>query len=89
MEVTEVKVFPVNEERLKAYVTVTFDNAFIIRDVKVIRGNNGLFVAMPSRKRKDGSFRDIAHPLNNEARQKIEGVILKEYERELEKKTFQ
>jgi len=89
MEVTEVKVFPVNEERLKAYVTVTFDNAFIVRDVKVIRGNNGLFVAMPSRKRKDGSFRDIAHPLNNEARQKIEGVILKEYEKELEKKAFQ
>ncbi|HAS16692.1 MAG: septation protein SpoVG [Nitrospirae bacterium RIFCSPLOW2_12_42_9] len=89
MEVTEVKVFPVNEERLKAYVTVTFDNAFIIRDVKVIRGNNGLFVAMPSRKRKDGSFRDIAHPLNNDARQKIEGVILKEYEKELTKKTFQ
>lgn len=89
MEVTEVKVFPVDEERLKAYVTVTFDNAFIIRDVKVIRGNNGLFVAMPSRKRKDGSFRDIAHPLNNEARQKIEGVILQEYERELSRKTFQ
>lgn len=89
MEVTEVKVFPVDEERLKAYVTVTFDNAFIIRDVKVIRGNTGLFVAMPSRKRKDGSFRDIAHPLNNEAREKIEGVILTEYEKELTRKTFQ
>ena len=89
MEVTEVKVFPVDEERLKAYVTVTFDNAFIVRDVKVIRGNTGLFVAMPSRKRKDGSFRDIAHPLNNEAREKIEGVILKEYENELTRKTFQ
>ncbi|MBI5191989.1 MAG: septation regulator SpoVG [Nitrospirae bacterium] len=89
MEVTEVKVFPVDEERLKAYVTVTFDNSFIIRDVKVIRGNTGLFVAMPSRKRKDGSFRDIAHPLNNEAREKIEGVILSEYEKELTRKTFQ
>ena len=89
MEVTEVKVFPVDEERLKAYVTVTFDNAFIVRDVKVIRGNTGLFVAMPSRKRKDGSFRDIAHPLNNEAREKIEGVILKEYENELTRKTIQ
>ncbi|MBI5096897.1 MAG: septation regulator SpoVG [Nitrospirae bacterium] len=89
MEVTEVKVFPVNEERLKAYVTVTFDNSFIIRDVKVIRGNNGLFVAMPSRKRKDGSFRDIAHPLNNEAREMIEGVILKEYEKELDKQIVQ
>ncbi len=89
MEVTEVKVFPVNEERLKAYVTVTFDNSFIIRDVKVIRGNSGLFVAMPSRKRKDGSFRDIAHPLNNEAREMIEGVILKEYEKELDRQIVQ
>ncbi len=89
MEVTEVKVFTVDEERLKAYVTVTFDNAFIVRDVKVIRGNTGLFVAMPSRKRKDGSFRDIAHPLNNEAREMIEGVILKEYENELTRKTIQ
>ena len=79
MEVTEVKVFPVNENRLKAYVTITFDNAFIVRDLKVIQGNNGLFVAMPSRKRKDGTFRDIAHPLNQEARKKIESVVLTEY----------
>jgi len=89
MEVTEVKIFPVNEERLKAYVTVTFDDSFIVRDVKVINGNTGLFVAMPSRKRKDGTFRDIAHPLNNEAREKIEGVILKEYEKELGKNIIQ
>jgi stage V sporulation protein G len=85
MEVTEVKVFPVNEDKLKAYVTITFDHAFIIRDLKVIQGNNGLFVAMPSRKKKDGTFKDIAHPLNNDARQKIEGVILTEYQREIEK----
>ncbi|MBI5197542.1 MAG: septation regulator SpoVG [Nitrospirae bacterium] len=85
MEVTEVKVFPVNEDKLKAYVTITFDNAFIVRDLKVIEGNNGLFVAMPSRKKKDGTFKDIAHPLNNDARQKIEGVILNEYRREIEK----
>ena len=85
MEVTEVKVFPVNEDKLKAYVTITFDNAFIVRDLKVIEGNNGLFVAMPSRKKKDGTFKDIAHPLNNDARQKIEGVILNEYKREIEK----
>jgi stage V sporulation protein G len=85
MEVTEVKVFPVNEDKLKAYVTITFDNVFIVRDLKVIQGNNGLFVAMPSRKKKDGTFKDIAHPLNNDARQKIEGVILTEYQREVEK----
>ncbi|MBI4714380.1 MAG: septation regulator SpoVG [Nitrospirae bacterium] len=80
-----MKVFPVNEDKLKAYVTITFDNAFIVRDVKVIQGNTGLFVAMPSRKKKDGTFKDIAHPLNNDARQKIEGVILTEYRREIEK----
>jgi stage V sporulation protein G len=85
MEVTEVKVFPVNEDKLKAYVTITFDNSFIVRDLKVIEGNNGLFVAMPSRKKKDGTFKDIAHPLNNDARQKIEGVILTEYKREIAK----
>ena len=85
MEITEVRVFPVNEERLKAYATITFDDCFIIRDLKIINGNNGLFVAMPSKKRKDGTFRDTAHPLNNETRRMIEDVVLGEYEREIEK----
>ena len=53
MEVTEVRIFPVQEDRLKAYVAITFDNCFVVRDLKVISGNNGLFVAMPSKKRKD------------------------------------
>jgi stage V sporulation protein G len=83
MDITEVRVFPVNEERLKAYATITFDDCFIIRDLKIIDGNNGLFVAMPSKKRKDGTFRDTAHPLNNETREKIEDVVLREYEKEL------
>src|SRR3990170_252788 len=84
MEVTEVRVFPVtNEERLKAYATITIDNVFLIRDLRVINGNNGLFVAMPSRKMKDGTFKDIAHPLNSDTRQKIESKVLAEYEREL------
>ncbi len=82
MDITEVRVFPVNEERLKAYATITFDDCFIIRDLKVIDGNNGLFVAMPSKKRKDGTFRDTAHPLNNETRERIEDVVLREYEKE-------
>ncbi len=85
MEITEVRVFPVNEERLKAYATITFDDCFIIRDLKIINGNNGLFVAMPSKKRKDGTFRDTAHPLNNETRRMIEDVVLGEYEKEIEK----
>jgi stage V sporulation protein G len=83
MEVTEVRVFPVDEEKLKAYVTITIDNCFVIRDLKVIKGNNGLFVAMPSKKRKDGTFRDTAHPLNNETREMIESKVLAEYEREI------
>jgi stage V sporulation protein G len=83
MDVTEVRVFPVDEEKLKAYVTITIDNCFVIRDLKVIKGNNGLFVAMPSKKRKDGTFRDTAHPLNNETREMIESKVLAEYEREV------
>lgn len=83
MEVTEVRVFPVDEEKLRAYVTITIDNCFVVRDLKVIKGNNGLFVAMPSKKRKDGTFRDTAHPLNNETREMIESKVLAEYEKEL------
>lgn len=85
MQVTEVRVFPVNEEKLKAYVTITFDDSFVVRDLKVIKGNSGLFVAMPSKKRKDGTFKDTAHPLNNETRQMIEAKVLSEYEKELAK----
>lgn len=80
MQITEVNVFPVNEERLKAYVTITIDNCFVIRDLKVINGTNGLFVAMPSKKRKDGQFKDIAHPLNKETRETIEKAVFDAYE---------
>lgn len=82
MEITEVRVFPVNEDKLKAYATITFDDCFVIRDLKVIHGNSGLFVAMPSKKRKDGSFKDVAHPLNNAFRSKIEQKVLDAYEME-------
>src|SRR4030042_6700089 len=86
MEVTEVRVFPVHEERLKAYVAITFDHWCVVRDLKVIDGNNGLFVAMPSKKRKDGTYRDTAHPLNSETRQMIESIVLAEYDKEIQKK---
>ena len=89
MEVTEVKVFPVQEDRLKAYVTITFDDCFVVRDLKVISGNNGLFVAMPSKKRKDGTYRDTAHPLNNQTREMIESKVLEEYDKEIHKSKFQ
>lgn len=85
MEITEIKIFPVNEEKLKAYVTIILDNCFVVRDLKVINGNTGLFVAMPSKKRKDGVFKDIAHPLNNETREMMEDKILDAYEAEIEK----
>ena len=85
MEITEVRVFPVNEEKLKAYVTITLDSCFVVRDLKVIDGNSGLFIAMPAKRRKDGTFKDIAHPLNAETRDRMEKAILAEYDRELRK----
>lgn len=83
MKVTEVKIYPVNEDRLRAYVTITLDNCFVVRDLKIINGNTGLFVAMPSKKRKDGQFRDIAHPLNQETRDELERMIFEAYEKEV------
>ena len=85
MDVTEVRIFPVQEERLRAYVTITFDHCFVVRDLKVINGNNGLFVAMPSKKRKDGTYRDTAHPLDNKTREMIESKVLSEYDKEIQK----
>src|SRR5262245_382259 len=79
MEITEVKVFPVAEDKLKAFVSITFDRCFVVSDIKIIQGGNGLFVSMPSKKRKNGSFRDIAHPLDNETRRRIEEQIIREY----------
>jgi stage V sporulation protein G len=83
MVITEVKVFPVNEDRLKAYVSITIDNCFVVRDLKIIEGTTGLFVAMPSKKRKDGQFKDIAHPLNQETRDTIERMVFEAYEAEI------
>lgn len=83
VQVTDVKVFPVNEDRLKAYATITFDDCFVVRDLKIIQGHAGLFVAMPSKRRKDGSFKDTAHPLNNETRELIETKVLAVFDAEL------
>lgn len=79
MEITDVRVFPVDEDKLKGYATITFDDCFVVRDLKIISGTNGLFVAMPSKKRKDGTYRDIAHPLNSEMRTAIETKVLEAY----------
>jgi stage V sporulation protein G len=86
MEITEVKVFPVSEEKLRAFVSIVVDSCFMVNDIKVIRGKDGLFISMPSRKKKSGDFKDVAHPLNNETRRMIEERILGEYERVLEER---
>jgi stage V sporulation protein G len=82
MQITEVKVTTVDQDQLKAYVTIVLDHCFVVRDVKVIKGPKGFFVAMPSKKRKDGTFRDIAHPINRETREDMEKTILLAYQKE-------
>jgi stage V sporulation protein G len=86
MDITDVKIFPVEEEKLKAYVTITLDDCFVVRDLKVIQGTSGLFVAMPAKKRKDGTYKDIAHPLNTDMRARMERVILDQYDRSLSRR---
>jgi len=81
MDITQVKVFPVNEEKLKAYVSIVLDECFLVSDLKVIQGPNGLFISMPSKRKKNGEFKDIAHPLNRETRERMEKRILDEYGR--------
>ena len=79
MDITQVKVFPVHEEKLKAFVSVVFDHCFMVNDIKVIQGKDGLFLSMPSRRKKSGEFKDVAHPLNNETRKMLEEHVLAEY----------
>src|SRR5258708_39762332 len=89
LAITEVKVFPARENgKLKAYATIVFENIFIVRDLKVIEGEKGFFVSMPSRRRKDGTFRDIVHPLNSETRKKIEDSVISEYTKTVESGTL-
>lgn len=86
MEITDVKIFPIKDEkRVKAYASIVFDNCFIVRDLKVIDGDKKLFVAMPSKKMKDGSYRDTVHPLNNATRQMIETSVIGAYHKETNK----
>ncbi len=80
MEITDVRVRKVNKEgKMKAVISVTFDNEFVVHDIKVIEREQGLFIAMPSRKSADGEFRDIAHPINGVTREKIQSAILEKY----------
>ena len=85
MQITDVRVRKVAKEgKLKAVVSITMDEEFVVHDIKVIEGEKGLFIAMPSKKAVDGEYRDIAHPINFETREKIQSIILENYEKVLE-----
>lgn len=82
MQITDVRIRKISEDnKMKAIVSVTFDGEFVVHDIKVIEGKNGLFIAMPSRKTPTGEFKDITHPINTDTRQKIQDAILGEYEK--------
>ena len=83
VEITEVWVSLRNDEKLKAFVSITLNDSFVVRGLKIIRGNSGLFVAMPSRKRPDGQHQDLAHPINDVTRKYLTEKVMAEYEREL------
>jgi stage V sporulation protein G len=81
MQITDVRVRKVSKEgKMKAVVSITFDNEFVVHDIKVIEGEKGLFIAMPSRRAGDGEYRDIAHPINSDTRDRLQKIILERYE---------
>lgn len=87
MNITDVRIRKVGDEsKMKAVVSVTFDDEFVVHDIKIIEGQNGLFIAMPSRKMGEGDFRDIAHPLTSETRNRIKEAIFAEYDKVLAEK---
>jgi stage V sporulation protein G len=85
MEITDIRVRRVGGEgKLKAYVTATLDNCFVVHNIKVIHGRSGTFIAMPSRKTKSGEYKDVAHPINSEFRSRMQETILTAYEKSLD-----
>ncbi len=81
MEITDIRIRKVEAEgKLKAYVTVTFDDSFVVHNVKVIEGDSGVFIAMPSRKTRKGEFKDVAHPINTDFRNRMQSQILEAYD---------
>jgi stage V sporulation protein G len=83
VDITEIRVTLRNEDKLRGFANVTFDNAFVVRGMKIIKGSSGYFVSMPSRKRPDGTHQDVAHPVNKDMRTLLEKKILEAYELEL------
>lgn len=85
MNVTDVRVRKVEQDgKLKAVVSITIDNVFVVHDIKVIEGTRGLFIAMPSKQAQDGTYRDIAHPINTETREQLQTLILEHYEKAMQ-----
>ncbi len=85
MQITDVRVRKITKEgKMKAIVSITLDDEFVVHDIKVIEGEKGLFIAMPSKKATDGEYRDIAHPINSSTRENLQRVILESYEKALE-----
>lgn len=81
MQITDIRIREIAKEgKMKAVVSITFDESFVVHDIKIIEGEKGLFIAMPSRKASDGEYRDIAHPINSDTRKVIQDRILQEYE---------
>ena len=90
MEITDVRIRKISEEgKMKAVVSITFDDEFVVHDIKVIEGEKGLFIAMPSRKTTDGEYRDIAHPINSETRDRIQNLILGKYDEVLQQEDYE
>ncbi len=85
MEITEIRLTIRNEDKLKAFANITFDNALVVRGLKIISGNKGLFISMPSKKRPNGTYQDIAHPINTDMRRMMERAVLEAYEKEIKK----
>ena len=83
IQITEVRVSLRDDDKLKAFVSITLNDSFVVRGLKIIHGNTGLFVAMPSRKRPDGQHQDLAHPINDQTRKYLTEIVMAEYEREL------
>lgn len=85
MQITDIRIRRISKEgKMKAVVSITFDNAFVVHDIKIIEGEKGLFIAMPSRKAADGEYRDIAHPINSETRDTVQSMVLRQYEELME-----
>lgn len=85
MQITDVRIRKITKEgKMRAVVSITLDNEFVVHDIKVIEGEKGLFIAMPSRRSGDGEFRDVAHPINQETRERFQAIVLERYERFME-----